>query len=87
MALSDKEQKELGKEIQVGPSQIGNPTPMIFKYIFRAYTFLVGIWAIIAPSFDLLPPSVVDDINKYLLIGVPVMHYAIKFFGWDYKED
>lgn len=74
------------KVVKFGADQIKNPTPVALKYVFRAYTFLVGLWAIVAPSFDWIPPSLVDDINKYLLIGVPVMHYSIKFFGWDYSD-
>lgn len=75
------------KVVKFGVSQITNPTPKALKYIFRAYTFLVGVWAILAPNFDWVPPSTMDEINKWLLIGVPIIHYTIKFFGLDFEQD
>ena len=75
------------KVVKFGVNQIQNPTPKTLKYIFRAYTFLAGLWAILAPNFDWVPASTMDEINKWLLIGVPVIHYTIKFFGLDYQED
>lgn len=75
------------KIITMGVGAISKPTPLALKYIFRGYSFLAGLWAILAPNFDWLPASTMDDINKWLLIGVPVIHFTIKFFGIDYKYD
>lgn len=87
MATTDKDQAAQGKVVQVGIAQLGNPTPIAIKYVFRIYTFLSGLWAILAPSLTDIPESTMAEINKWLLIGVPIMHYAIKFFGWDYKTN
>lgn len=87
MATSDKDQKEQGKTVQVGIAQLSNPTPIWIKYIFRTYTFLSGLWAILAPQITNIDEHTMAEINKWLLIGVPIMHYAIKFWGWDYKTN
>lgn len=86
MATSDKDQKEQGKQVVFGLGQIGNPTPMMAKHLFRAYSFLAGLWALLAPQFTHITPETMGEINRYLLIGATVMHFSIKFFGWDYKE-
>lgn len=87
MATTDKDQKEKGKTVQVGIAQLNNPTPTAIKYVFRTYTFLSGLWAILAPSITNIDEHTMGEINKWLLIGVPIMHYAIKFWGWDYKTN
>lgn len=74
------------KKIKFGVSQVSNTTPLVFKYIFRIYTFLSGLWAILSPNFSGINEHIVSEINKWLLIGVPIMHYLIKFFGWDYSD-
>lgn len=86
MATSDKDQAEQGKVVKIGIGQITNPTPLWAKYIFRAYTFLAGLWAILAPNITTIDEHTMAEINKWILIGVPVIHYAIKFFGWDYSD-
>jgi hypothetical protein len=87
MAISDKEQSAIGKVVKVGVDQLNNPTPIWIKYIFRTYTFLAGLWAIISPSITNIDEHTLAEINKWLLAGVPVIHYTIKFFGWDYKAN
>lgn len=87
MAISDKEQKELGKTVTIGVDQLNNPTPLWIKYIFRTYTFIAGLWAIISPSITNIDAETLSEINKWLLVGVPIIHYSIKFFGWDYKHN
>ena len=72
--------------LKFGVNQLSNPTPKLATYIFRTYTFLIGLWAILAPALDIVPAKSRANIEHYLLIGVPVMQYFIKFFGWDYSD-
>lgn len=72
--------------LKFGINQLKNPTPKAATYIFRTYSFLAGLWAIIAPSLDILPMEIISTIDHYLLIGVPVIQFTIKFFGWDYSD-
>lgn len=73
--------------VKVGLNQVSNPTPLFLKYIFRIYTFLAGLWAIFAPMLTQIPEDQMAEINKWVLIGVPIIHYTIKFFGLDYRQD
>lgn len=73
--------------IKAGLGQIKNPTPKFLKYIFRTYTFLAGLWAIFSPAITHLPAETIAEVNKWVLIGVPVIHFTIKFFGLDYEMD
>ncbi len=75
------------KVVKVGVEQLQNPTPKALKYIFRAYTFLAGLWAILAPQITHIPADTMAEVNKWLLAGVPVIHYTIKFFGLDYRTE
>ena len=75
------------KVVKVGFGQLNNPTPMAFKYAFRTLTFFAGLWALVAPSLTHMTEDTMAEVNKWLLVGVAAMHYAIKFFGWDYKTD
>lgn len=83
---TDALQAAQGKVVKVGIGQIDNPTPMAAKWIFRLFTFFSGLWAILAPSITEIDHDIIAKVDRYLLIGVAVMHYAIKFFGWDYKD-
>lgn len=73
--------------IKFGAGQLSKPTPKALKYIFRAYTFLSGLWVIIAPNFTHIPAETINEVNKWLLLGVPIIHYTIKFFGLDFQID
>jgi len=73
--------------VKFGVGQIENPTPKAFKYIFRIYSFLAGAWALFAPQFVHLNPDILGEINRWLLVSGTFLHYAIKFFGWDIKEE
>lgn len=75
------------KVIKFGLSQVANPTPMALKYVFRVVSFCSGLWALLAPSFTHIDPQTLADINKWLLVGNTTIHYAIKFFGLDYKDN
>lgn len=85
--MSDKEQMEAGKVVKVGVAQLDNPTPMWAKNIFRTVSFITGVWALVQHMDFGLKPDLIADINEWCIAIVPVMHFAIKFFGWDYKEN
>lgn len=78
---------ELKPVVKFGVGQIENPTPKAFKYVFRIYSFLAGAWALFAPQFVHLNPDILGEINRWLLVSGTFLHYAIKFFGWDIKEE
>ena len=73
------------KVVKVGVKQLNNPTPKALVYIFRAYTFLAGLWVLFQPNLS-IPDTLVAEINKWILLGVPVIQYVIKFFGLDFKQ-
>ena len=75
------------KVVKFGVAQIKNPTPLFLKYIFRAVSFFSGLWALLAPAMTHITPETLADINKWLLIGNTIIHYAIKFFGWDWQPE
>lgn len=72
--------------VKVGVDQLNNPTPKPLLYLFRGYSFLAGLWAILGPQITQIPAETMAEINKWLLAGVPVIHFTIKFFGLDYKH-
>ena len=73
------------KVVKVGFGQIQNPTPKALTYLFRTYSFFAGIWVLIQPSLG-VNHDLVAEINKWVLLGVPIIQFTIKFFGWDYKQ-
>lgn len=75
------------KVIKFGINQLNKPTPMILKYIFRTVSFLSGLWALLSGQFTHLTPEMTAEIFKWLLIANTAMHYAIKFFGWNYTDE
>lgn len=87
MAISDKEQKEMGKEIVVGMQALNKPTPIWMKYIMRGFLYLSMLWAFLAPTLTDIPAYLLADINMWLLRGNGILSITIKFFGWDYKND
>lgn len=87
MALSDKQQADMGKSIVFGTQSINKPTPLIFKHIFRAIAFLSGVWAILPQDLTNISDHLYADINKWIIVGNTVILFAIKFFSWDYKQD
>lgn len=88
MAISDKEQKALGKTVQVGLDQITNHTPIWLKTIFRVVSAICGVWGMvyIAKPHG-LDMETANAINSWIVLGLPCMHYVIKLVGWDYKQD
>lgn len=84
---TDAQQSAMGKTVKFGLGQITNPTPKWAKAIFRIISFATGLWAI-AQQMDLgLSQELVSKINSYCVGIVPAVHFAIKFFGWDYKDE
>lgn len=87
MTVSDKEQKALGKQVVFGMDAIAKPTPLWMKYIFRGFAFLSGVWVLLPQNLKHLPPETLASINEWIIVSNTVMLYAIKFFGWDYKQE
>lgn len=85
--MTDSQQAEAGKTVKFGIGQIGNPTPIWAKTIFRVVSFIVGIWALIQHLNIGLSEPVVATINEWAVAVVPIVHFTIKFFGWDYKAE
>lgn len=75
------------KVVKVGLGQLSNPTPLALKYVFRTASFLVGLWAIVQHMEMGIPEDVIPKINEWCVLVLPIIHYAIKFFGLDYKVD
>lgn len=73
--------------VKFGIKQLSNPTPVIAKTIFRTVSFLVGIWALVQHLNLGLSKDVVHNINEWAIAIVPIMHFTIKFWGWDYATD
>lgn len=86
MALSDKEQKELGKQVIFGMASLNRPTPTWARYIFRTILYLSAVWAITAPVVTEIPEAALMVINKYLLLANAIINITIKFTGWDFKQ-
>lgn len=85
--MTDKAQAESGKVITIGLGQINNPTPQFMKYIMRGAQFLSGVWALLPQDlFTNLSDAQYSHINKWIIVGNTVLLFAIKFFGWDYKN-
>lgn len=87
MAISDKEQKALGKVVTFGVDSISKPTPLFMKYTFRAFMFLSGVWALLPQDLLHLTDTQLATTNRWLIVGNTVMLFAIKFFSWDYKSE
>lgn len=88
MAISDKEQAAQGKTVQVGLGMITKPTPNWIKNIFRGFSAASGIWGIVYLAKPAgLNIDFANDVNSWIVLGLPAMHYIIKLFGWDYKHD
>ena len=85
--ITDKEQQERGKTVQFGLAQINNPTPLTAKYIFRIIAFLSGVWALLPQDLLGLSSEILAATNKWIIVGNTVVMFAIKFFGWDYKNE
>lgn len=79
--------KAQGKVVRVGLAQVNNPTPLVAKYIFRAIAFLSGIWALLPQDLLNVHDDMYGQINRWIIVGNTVILFAIKFFGWDYKQD
>lgn len=87
LVTTDAQQKAMGKDWTVGLKQITNPTPMFLKTPMRILQFLSGLWVVIQPQLVDLPIELTDRINRYIILGNTVVFFAVKFFGWDYKQD
>lgn len=83
--MADTSYQGVEKTVKFGLGQINNPTPTLAKNIFRTYSFLAGLFALLAPSLSEIPEETMGDITRWLLIGGTVIHFTIKFFGWDYE--
>ncbi len=73
--------------LKIGFSQIGNPTPIAAKYVFKAVLFLAVAWSFIAPTITELSPETIAIINTWSLRLVGLVRVSIAFFGLDYKEE
>lgn len=82
--MTDKAQAAAGKVVKFGLGQLNNPTPMWANYIFRAISFITGIWALIQHMDMGFAPEMVAKINAWALLGLPLIHFTTKFFGWSY---
>lgn len=72
-------------DVKFGVKQLNSPTPKYLKNFFKAFLFLSGAWAIIAPAATQIPAGVQADINKWIIVGLALMRFAISFWGYDYK--
>lgn len=86
MPISDKEQKDLGKQVVFGMSAVAKPTPLWMKYIFRGFAFLSGVWALLPQDLLNIDANAMADISRWIIVSNTIMLFAIKFFGWDYKQ-
>lgn len=87
MAISDKEQKAMGKTVQFTLDALDKPTPLFMKYIFRAIAFLSGVWAILPQDLLNIDVITMGQVNRWIIVGNTVILFAIKFFKWDYKQE
>jgi hypothetical protein len=87
MAISDKEQKELGKVIRPGIAMLNKPTPQWMKYILRTVLYLSAVWAFLAPTITELSAEQLNTINMWLLRINGLLSVTIKFWGWTYEEN
>lgn len=79
--------KAQGKTVQFGVKQLLNPTPMLAKYILRAVAFISGVWALLPQDLIGLSDDVYGQVNRWIIVANAIILFAIKFFGWDYKQD
>lgn len=75
------------KVLKFGVGSITEPTPKFMKTIFRAVSLIVGIWALIQHMDLGLTDETIDKANEWAVAIVPVIHFVIKFFRWDYSPD
>lgn len=83
---SDKQNKNDGKVVKIGISQLNNQTPDWARLIFRSILYLSAVYVMaVQPNLD-LSQSVQAMINKYIVCGNAVMNVTIKFFGWSHPN-
>lgn len=85
--MTDKQQLDAGKVIKFGVNSLSEPTPKFMKMIFRAVSFIVGIWALVQHMNLGLPEHSIKVANEWAIAVVPLMHFTIKFFRWDYSTE
>lgn len=85
--MTDKMQAAKGKVVKIGIQQIANPTPSWMKNIFRAIAFLSGVWALLPQDLIGCDDNLYGQVNRWIIVGNTVILFAIKFFGWDYKNE
>lgn len=83
---SDKQNKNDGKVVKIGISQLNNQTPDWARLIFRSILYLSAIYALaVQPNLD-IPELTQAIINKWLVCGNAFINVTIKFFGWDFSD-
>jgi len=75
------------KKLVFGVGSITEPTPKFAKTIFRVTSFIVGLWAILQHMNLGVTPEITAKINEWCIAVVPIMHFTIKFFRWDYTPE
>lgn len=85
--MSDEQQVKEGKVLKFGVAQLNNETPAFMKYIFRTIAFISGVWALLPQDLLCLDDHHYARANKWILLANTLLLFAIKFFGWDEKNN
>ncbi len=71
----------------LAPENINKPTPSWMKKIFNGLLYLSGLWAILAPVLTNIPEAVLNSVNQYIVMILPILRFTISFFHYDYSVD